>query len=267
MLIVISLDDAFFLGVLSSHIHVVWALAAGGTLGDRPRYNEVASFDKFPFPTATEAQQTRIRELAERLNGHRKRQQAQHPKLTLTDLYNVLEKLRAGTPLSAKEQLTHEHGLVSVLRQLHDDLDAAVASAYAIPPTASDEAILTHLCALNAQRAAEERRGLIRWLRPSFQDPTGSTSQIELGGGDGETSSSAAPLVTKTPWPKTLVAQVQAVEAALRTVHGTVTPVTLARTFQRAPAGAVAEILETLATLGRTRLLHDGTYGTMTGQP
>ena len=27
---------------------------------------------------------------------------------------------------------------------------------------------------LNAERAAEERRGLIRWLRPGFQNPGGA---------------------------------------------------------------------------------------------
>ena len=37
----------------------------------------------------------RIRELGERLDAHRKRQQALHPDLTLTGMYNVLEKLRS----------------------------------------------------------------------------------------------------------------------------------------------------------------------------
>ena len=32
---------------------------------------------------------------AEQLDAHRKRQQAQHPKLTMTGMYNVLEQLRA----------------------------------------------------------------------------------------------------------------------------------------------------------------------------
>jgi len=45
-------------------------------------------------------------------------------------MYNVLEKLRAGQPLNAKEQTIHEQGLVSVLRQIHEELDAAVADAY-----------------------------------------------------------------------------------------------------------------------------------------
>jgi hypothetical protein len=60
------------------------------------------------------------------LDAHRKRQQTQHPKLALTDMYNVLEKLRAGEPLTAKDKVVHEQGLVSVLRQIHDELDAAV---------------------------------------------------------------------------------------------------------------------------------------------
>lgn len=40
MLVNIALDDAVCLGVLSSRIHVLWALAQGGTLEDRPRYNK-----------------------------------------------------------------------------------------------------------------------------------------------------------------------------------------------------------------------------------
>ena len=50
--------------------------------------------DPFPFPLCGEAEKERIRKLAEELDAHRKRVQAQHG-LTLTGLYNVLEKLRA----------------------------------------------------------------------------------------------------------------------------------------------------------------------------
>ena len=35
----------------------------------------------------------------------------------------------------------------------------------------SNDALLTHLVALNAQRAAEEKAGHIRWLRPAFKNP------------------------------------------------------------------------------------------------
>ncbi len=125
-----GLDDAAALGVLSSSVHAGWALAAGGTLEDRPVYNKTRCFDPFPFPAASEEQQQRIRDLAEQLDALRKRQQAAHPELTLTGMYNVLEKLRSGAPLSAKERTIHEQGLVSVLGQLHDELDAAVLDAY-----------------------------------------------------------------------------------------------------------------------------------------
>mgnify|MGYP001323128146 CR=1 FL=1 len=87
-------------------------------------------------------QQQRIRELGEQLDAHRKRQQAAHPELTMTGMYNVLEKLRSGEPLTAKEKTIHEQGLVSVLRQLHDDLDTAVAAAYGWPVDLPDDALL-----------------------------------------------------------------------------------------------------------------------------
>lgn len=59
---------------------------------------------------------------------------------------------------------------MSVLKQIHDELDAAVFDAYGWPVTLTDEEILERLVALNAERAAEEARGLIRWLRPDFQN-------------------------------------------------------------------------------------------------
>ncbi len=49
---------------------------------------------------------------------------------TLTSLYNVLQALREGRPLTAKEKQIHSAGLVGVLGTLHDELDAAVLAAY-----------------------------------------------------------------------------------------------------------------------------------------
>jgi hypothetical protein len=90
------LDDGFHHGVLSSRIHVVFSLTAGGRLGTwatTRRYNKSRCFDPFPFPLCGEPERARIRALAEELDAHRKRVQAQHPGLTLTGMYNVLEKL------------------------------------------------------------------------------------------------------------------------------------------------------------------------------
>jgi hypothetical protein len=47
----------------------------------------------------------------------------------MTGMYNVLAKLRAGEALTPKDQAIHARGLVSILKQIHDDLDAAVFAA------------------------------------------------------------------------------------------------------------------------------------------
>jgi hypothetical protein len=159
-----------------------------GRLGvNDPRYNKSRCFEPFPFPhddTGLTPELTdRIRHLAEQLDAHRKARQAAFDAVTLTGLYNVLDKLRRGEALSPKEKVLHEQGLVSVLRSLHDELDAAVLAAYGWSdlgpvPWADEaaravwtEAVLERLVALNARRAAEEAAGTIRWLRPDFQDP------------------------------------------------------------------------------------------------
>ncbi len=213
MLVNIALDDAFFLGVLSSRIHVAWALSAGGRLGvgNDPRYNKTRCFNPFPFPACSEQQRDRIRQLAEQLDLHRKRQQARHSDLTMTEMYNLLEKSRSSEPLSDKEKMIHEQGLVSVLRQLHDDLDAAVFNAYGWPLGLSDDEILRRLVELNRERAEEEKRGIIRWLRPDYQKPNGAQAASATQGAlriEPE-SPEASPDVAcaKRPWPRTLPEQ------------------------------------------------------------
>jgi hypothetical protein len=191
----VAISDTYALGVLSSRTHVIWSLTTGGRLGvgNDSVYNKVRCFETFPFPGPTPSQAARIRDLAEQLDAHRKRQQALHPELTLTGMYNVLEKLRAGDTLTPKERTIHEQGLVSVLRELHDALDTAVFDAYGwmdlgarlvgrpgattpLPDKPEDQAVaeeelLQRLVELNAARAAEEARGHVRWLRPDYQNP------------------------------------------------------------------------------------------------
>jgi hypothetical protein len=262
MLISIALEDAHYLGVLSSRIHVTWALAAGGRLGvgNDPRYNKSRCFDTFPFPDCTEEHKSKIRNLAELLDGHRKRQQALYPKLTVTDMYNVLEKLRAGNALSEKDKRINEQGLISGLKQIHDDLDAAVFDAYGWPSNLNDDEILERLVSLNAERAKEEQNGLVRWLRPEFQKPQ-EPSQASLDTGDEEAAPAKARAKTeKTPWPSGLAEQVKAVHAALIAQGGTVTPEQLAKHFSRAKVNRVSELLETLASLGQVREVQAGRY-------
>ena len=256
MLINFALDDAQFLGVMSSHVHVFWSLAAGGTLEDRPRYTKGVCFDPFPFPVCTLAQAARIRSLGEDLDAHRKRQQAAHPALTITGMYNVLEKLRSGEALTAKEKVIHEEGLVSVLKQLHDNLDAAVFDAYGWPKDLTDEQLLEKLVALNAERAEEEKNGLVRWLRPDFQNPGGAkaATQVALAGvPDAEASDAsdapAAP-AAQTAWPKGLPEQIAAVRDLVLRGGNAWTAKQAAAPFKGIRARGVVPVLDSLAALG-----------------
>jgi len=236
-------------------------------MGNDPRYNNTRCFEPFPFPTLEEsALKQRIRDLGERLDAHRKRQQELHPDLTLTGIYNVLQKIRSGEALNAKDKAIHDQGIVSVLKQIHDDLDAAVLEAYgwgdlasATPPAdiiarggpdaeALEQTILTRLVALNHERAAEEKRGLIRWLRPDFQAPGATTpqqSEIGLTGEDDATPEAAAPVILD--WPTELPAQVAAIRKLLPTVGQD--PEILAACFGRKNKKRTDQIPGSLATL------------------
>ncbi|WP_347260393.1 DNA methyltransferase [Rudaea sp.] len=292
---VIATDDSAILGVLSSCVHVVWALVAGSRLGvgNDPVYNNSRCFEPFPFPAANVEQQSRIRDLAEQLDAHRKRQQAAHPDLTLTGMYNVLDKLRSGEELTAKERTIHEHGLVSVLRQLHDELDAAVLDAYGwsellpllhvaygseakpattlhLPPLymtreaakiAFCEAILERLVALNAERAAEEARGFVRWLRAEFQNPQAQAKPVQpsldTNAAQEDEVGSAKPAAAKPlPWPKDAVDQVRAVADALAASAAPLSVDEIAARFSgRGPwKKRLPSLLDMLVALGRARV-------------
>ena len=55
-LIVFARDDDYFMGVLQSCFHEVWALKLGTRLETRPRYTPTTCFETFPFPFANELQ-------------------------------------------------------------------------------------------------------------------------------------------------------------------------------------------------------------------
>jgi hypothetical protein len=204
-------QDSALVSVLSSRVHTAWSLINSGRLGvgNDPVYSTRNCFGTFPFPGAIEvdlptndpqrAQQDRLRELGERLDGFRKERLAEHSFLTMTGLYNALERLReleSGCnvlPLSDVERDIHQAGLISVLKEIHDDIDRATLTAFgwddliselvglpgATLPSSyktqsqeqAEEELLFRLVALNRERAAEERRGLVRWLRPEYQIP------------------------------------------------------------------------------------------------
>jgi hypothetical protein len=306
MLVAIGTDSHYRLGVLSSRLHVHWAIATGARLGvgNDSRYNKTRCFETFAFCADTTEHRQRIARVAELLEAHRRRVQAQSVDLTLTTVYNVLEKLRRNEPLTAKEKVIHDHGLVSVLRELHDDLDRAVFAAYgwndladalvgkpgATTPypeksaeqAAAEEELLSRLVALNAERAAEEARGVVRWLRPEFQakaaqvDPNGEGEQRgEQRGEQGEmdvetepetdveteapaaagTAAPLAPAGKRVAWPSTLPEQIRLVADTVAAAPQGLDLDQLAARFTGRGAWKkrLPDIVDSLTALGRVR--------------
>ncbi len=338
MLIAIASSDAFHLGVLSSDVHEAWALAQGGTLEDRPRYNKSRCFETFPFPAEDTGLTPELREkistLAERIDQHRKRilgqlvvpasttpacpepdeadaggdfakRSASEPTasassgdratpatatataastsapttptakpgtqasptkdLTLTGLYNVLQALREGRALSAKEKHIHSAGLVGVLKTLHDELDTAVLAAYGwadlakltAPGDIKDE-LLQRLVTLNQRRAAEEATGQVRWLRPTYQKPLSKAelpAQVQQALEVDLASNPVAPAVTTQSWPSALPEQVKAVAQLLSSSPTALTLAQIATCFGGSASlkKSLPTLLQTLEALGRAQ--------------
>ncbi len=216
-LIAIALDEAFSLGVLSSQLHIDWALATGSWLGvgNDPVYVKSRCFETFPFPDEdtglTAPLRERIAQLAEQIDQHRKRvlgldnsfprwgkagmgasgatsapaapdggpaptptlpQRGREEQPTLTGLYNVLAALREGRALTAKEKAIHTQGLVGVLRELHDELDAAVLAAYGLPASAAP---------LTLEQLAARFQGRGRWRErlPALLDTLAALGRVQ----------------------------------------------------------------------------------------
>ncbi|MEO7599068.1 MAG: hypothetical protein ABIV50_09065 [Opitutus sp.] len=149
-----------------------------------------------------------------------------------------------------------------------------MAEAYGWQWPLTDADILERVVALNTARAAEEAKGIIRCLRPDYQKPlfageNQSEFSAEVGAGlsrddaDSESSSrrksqrkasSLKPIAAaKAAWPKPLAERVRAVETALAAEEKPAAAADLAQRFTRAKPADLAEILDTLVTLGRAR--------------
>ena len=266
-LMCIASDEALNLGVLSSAVHVQWALATGSTLEDRPRYIKSTCFEAFPFPDLDPAGALaeRIRTLAEQIDAHRKAQQAAHADATLTAVYNVLEKLRSGEALTTKEKVIHEHGLVGVLKSLHDELDAAVLQAYGwadLSLPANTDTLLVRLVELNAKRAAEEAAGTVRWLRPEFQQG-GQGEQVAMEAeADAEAPEDDAQpkpakvAVAQRPWPTGVTEQIKTVAEVLAAAGRSLDLDAVAEHFSGRGRwrDRLPTLLDTLVALGRARV-------------
>ena len=226
-------DDAYTLAVLSSRHHAVFSIAAGGRVGryNTPVYN-TDCFMRFPFPHAGPTVAGKLRVLGEELDATRKNVLAHQPGLTLTRLYTVLDKVKIGAELNSGDREVKIRGLVLILQELHEEIDRLVAEAYGWPAALTDEQILERLAALNAERAAEEAAGHVRWLRPSYQLPrfaTGVAAKSGLAPG-----ASGAPVPKDAAFfPSDRYEQPLAVEALLMAGGEAKNAAELARSFKR----------------------------------
>ncbi len=285
-LVLISTTNYTIQAILSSRIHVYWTLVTSGYLGvgNDSRYNNSISFSKYSFPDlgTRPALKDRLRELGERLDSFRKQRLAEHAFLTMTGLYNALERLREidngiGAALNPAERDVHQAGLISVLKDIHDDIDRAVLAAYGwedlIPALvgkpggtvpsdhksetqqAAEEDLLTRLVALNHARAEEEKRGLIRWLRPDYQQakldlkaPKPEAAELDLEVIEGE---------TRPKWPADGLEQIKLVRDLLARAASPLASAAIASTFDGRNSAQrkdrVTRVLETLTATGAAR--------------
>ncbi|MFZ1742077.1 MAG: hypothetical protein WAT93_04440 [Pontixanthobacter sp.] len=180
-ILLIACSDSLSLGICQSIIHLQWTYANCGLIGMASFekghvYVKSKCFDPFPFPDATETQRAAIADIAEELDETRKLAIAETDKLTMTELYNLREKLRSGEPLSDKDQRRATAARAGIVNRLHEQLDQAVADAYGwgaewAAGSLGPSEIVARLVALNHERAEEEKQGKIRWLRPDYQIP------------------------------------------------------------------------------------------------
>lgn len=187
-LIAFSRSDDYFLGILHSRVHEVWALAKGTQVREREsgfRYIPTKTFLPFPFPYPTAEQEAAIAAAAKELDTLRNRWlnplewtreeilefpgsvdgpwsrfvhdpdargigTVRYPRLVPRD-----EECAGKLKLRTLTRLYNQRPTWLDLE--HCKLDEAVFAAYGWDPGLSDEAILEKLVALNSERAGAER--------------------------------------------------------------------------------------------------------------
>ncbi|NJL52628.1 MAG: class I SAM-dependent DNA methyltransferase [Hydrococcus sp. SU_1_0] len=158
--VVVTSEDYYILGILTSKVHRTWMNAQKSTLEDRTAYTHKTCFETFPFPqnygvgasckgisqgrggsgkgVSRNAPTEQIRNKTIELHQYRTEQMSKK-QWGITQLYNA-----------------YFHEPASKLYQLHQQLDKLVMQAYNFK---SDDDILAKLLELNLELAAKENRG------------------------------------------------------------------------------------------------------------
>ena len=205
-----------------------------------------------------------------------------HDLLTMTGLYNALERVREldagiGDPLTSAERDVYDAGQIAILKELHDDIDRETFAAYGwsdlgdrligkpggTTPSphksenqeAAEEELLVRLVGLNQARVAEEKAGIVHWLRPDFQRPrlaakVKGEAQIEADLGE-------AVSIDEAKWPSDGLDQIRSVRDLLARADAPIAIPSLAAAFagRNTPKRRerVEQVLETLIATGAAR--------------
>ena len=166
-----------------------------------------------------------------------------------------------------------------MLKEIHDDIDRAVFEAYgwsdlapalvgkpgATTPSphkkaeqeAAEEELLTRLVALNRERAAEEARGLVRWLRPDYQIPRLGAKVAKPAGEQIEADIGIAATADAPRWPSDAFEQIRIVRDVLAKAAAPAQPDALASAFHGRVTdkrkARIQQVLETLVATGAAR--------------
>lgn len=119
--IVFAFDDDYAMGMLTSRAHATWTLARCSTLEDRLRYTPTTVFMSFPWPDRSPKSEAAVSLASSALIDRRDRLCIER-KVGLTKLYNEMDE-----------------GAHRELRDLHRNLDRAVADAYGWPRRVADD--------------------------------------------------------------------------------------------------------------------------------
>lgn len=131
-------DDDYSFGVLQSEPHLTWFRERCSTLETRLRYTLTTVFNSFPWPQHPSAEaRDRVATAGAAIVNHR------------------AKSFNLGYSLASQYDVLRRPGK-SELRDLHEELDQAVLSAYGFDP---DEDLLTQIFELNLLVATKEAEG------------------------------------------------------------------------------------------------------------
>jgi len=127
--------EPWIMGILSSHIHMVWMRVIAGRLKTDYRYSSALVYNNFPFPNISDKQKEEITELVFNILDERE----QHSEKTLAQLYDP-DKMPQG------------------LNEAHHQLDLAIEKCYRNKPFESDEERLEYLFKLYEEMTSGEKK-------------------------------------------------------------------------------------------------------------